>query len=125
MVTWKGLPWVVVVLIVSFGPPAVAAATKNPTCVTGCVAAFEYCELQAHVTEDKGIATCVTNATTTTPKGCSDLLTAAGKACPQPVTDAKACMQAVDAAAQCLHTCDEQLVTDTCEQAFSSCFKGC
>src|SRR5262249_1178064 len=85
MVTWKVLPWVVVILIVSLGRPAGSAATKNPTCVTSCVAAFAYCELQAHVTEDKGIAACVTNATTTTPKGCSDLLMAAGKACPQPV----------------------------------------
>src|SRR5919199_617273 len=45
MLTWKVLPWVVWVLMVSIGLPVVSAATKNPTCVTGCVAAFEYCEL--------------------------------------------------------------------------------
>jgi len=125
MVVRKVLPWVVCVLIVSIGSPVVSAATKNPTCVRGCVAAFGYCELQAQMTEAKGVDACVVNASTDTPKGCSELLTAAGKACPHPVTDAKACTQAVEAAGQCLQTCAEKLATDTCESAFSTCFKGC
>jgi hypothetical protein len=126
MPTWKGLPWVVVALLMGLGTSLVyATAHKNLTCVRDCIAAYAYCALQDQVTEDKGVATCVTNVTTDTPAGCSDLLTAAGTACPQPVTNAQACTQAVEAAARCLRTCEEQRATDTCESAFSTCFTGC
>ena len=123
---WKVLPWVVVALLMGLGTPSVhATPKKNPTCVRECVAAYRYCELQEEVTEDQGVATCATKATTDSPAGCSDLLTAAGTACPTPVTNAQACTQAVEAAARCLRTCEEHLATETCESAFSTCFTGC
>jgi len=126
MSAWKVLPWLVLALLVGLGMPSTHAATgKNLTCVAGCVAAYGYCALQDEVTEDKGVAACVTQATTDNPAGCSDLLTAAAQACPKPVTDAKACLQAVEAAGKCLHICEEKLATDTCVSDFSTCFNGC
>ncbi|OLE60204.1 MAG: hypothetical protein AUI36_12515 [Cyanobacteria bacterium 13_1_40CM_2_61_4] len=126
MSAWKGLPWTALALMVCVGTTLVWAAgagPKNPTCTARCIATDQYCALKDQVTEDQGVATCVT--TTVAKGGCSDLLAAATTACPQPVTDAKACTQAVGAAERCLNTCEEKLATDTCQGALTACLKGC
>ena len=111
MVTWKGLAWIALAGLVCLGTTLGWAAAppppKDPTCAARCVAAEAYCTLAFQVSEEQGDAHCITN--TVAHGGCSELLAAAGTACPQHVTDAQTCIQAVGAAATCLHTCAAKL----------------
>src|SRR5262245_11195540 len=95
MVPWQQLPWAALACLMCLGPTLGWAAalypSNDPPCTAPCVAAEEYCTLAFQVSEEQGEATCITHMVAQ--GGCSDLLAAAGTACPQPVVNAQACTQ--------------------------------